>query len=543
MSKVKTRPSLMAGGYFDKKVWDGAPLPVWAEARARLPDPVYEDWPAAVAAYWKGWELALRAMRSPAAGSGLVSNYLYFDFYNDLFAHDSSLMTMFGRFGHRVFPAIETLDNFYARQHESGEICREINQDTGADFWPNTDGDPMVVRLENPWERYQGDWTRVRSYRWTRPTLATHPPARCRVDGYTDHKFHWAEWLNYKITGDGKRLQRVFLPLEKLYRAFEVYLQDRNGLFITDWAGMDNSPRNLHLGYGVCLSSQMVYFARVLGELADVLGETAKAHAYRDQAEARAACVRKQMWNPQTGMFHDLRFDGTLCPCKTVMGFAPLQAGLPTGDQLAGLVAQLENPSTFKRPVRVPSLAADEAEYVPMGEYYLGGVWPYTNAMVTEGLEAMGRELLAGEIARNYWTASVQAFEKTGTVWEYLAPESAVPGQGFNPDDPGKNARRDFAGWGAYPVIATFLEHGIGLRPDAPRRTLRWNLSSTGRCGCRRFAFGDIDTDLIVAARPDAAAEPVLELVRTNRPYTLVLRWNGVREKVIPVSNQEIPLP
>ncbi|MEI6034430.1 MAG: trehalase family glycosidase [Verrucomicrobiae bacterium] len=527
--------------YFDKKEWDGHPLVGWAWAREKLPDPVYDAWPAAVDAYWKGWELAIRAMRSPAAGSGLVSNHLYFDFYDDLFAHDSAMMTMFGRFGHRVFSAIETLDNFYACQHDTGEICREINQHTGQDFWPNDEGDPMSVRLENPWEHYHGDWSRVRSYKWSRPTLATHPPAHCRVDGYTDHKFHWAEWLNYKITGDASRLERVFRPLESLYRAFEVYLQDRNGLFITDWAGMDNSPRNLQLGYGVDISSQMVKFARVLADMADVLNTPAKAQAYRNQAEIRAEIVRRAMWNPKTGMFHDLRLDGNLTQIKTVMGFAPLHAEIPTAEQIAGLVAQLENPATFNRPVRVPSLAADEADYVPMGEYYLGGVWPYTNAMVTEGLEAAGRAELAGKIGRNYWETGVKVFEKTGTVWEYFAPEELSPGQGHNPHDPGKNARSDFAGWGAYPVIATFIEHGIGLRPDAPSRTLQWNLASTGRCGCRRFAFGDVDTDLIVSARANADAEPVLEVAQTNRPFTLVLRWGQGQERTFPIPPTSLP--
>ena len=528
--------STTRGVYFEKTAWEGAPLPAWPDVRDRLPDPVYDDYPAAVAAYWKSWEMAVRAMRSPAPGSGLISNHLFFDFNDALFAHDSSLMTMFGHFGHRAFPAIETLDNFYARQHDTGEICREIHCRTGADVWPNDEGDPMTVRLEGPWERYGGDWSRVRSYRWTRPTLATHPPARCRLEGYTDHKFHWAEWLNYKLTGVGSRLERVLQPLEKLYHAYEVYLQDRNGLFITDWAGMDNSPRNLHLGYGVCLSSQMIYFARVLADMADVLNEPAKARDYRDQAEVRAQAVSALMWNPATGMFHDRRFDGTLVPFKTVMGFAPLQAGFPTGDQLAGMVAQLENPTTFNRPVRVPSLAADEPDYVPEGEYYRGGVWPYTNGMVVEGLEQCGQPELAGRIARNYWAAAVKAFEDTGTVWEYLAPEEAAPGRGLNPDDPGKNARRDFAGWGAYPVIATFLEHGIGLRADAPRRELVWNLSSTGRCGCRRFAFGDIDTDLVVAPRADAKAEPVLETAQTNRPYTLVLRWSRGQARKLSVK-------
>lgn len=517
------------GQFFDKKRWDGAALPRWPEVRARLPAPVFEERPSAVAAYWKGWELAIGAMQSPAPGSGLVSNYLFFVF-NDpangaIFAHDSALMTMYGRFGWRAFPAIETLDNFYARQHDTGEICREIRHWTGEDVWPNDEGDPMTVRLEGPWEKYGGDWSKVKSYAWKRPTLGLAPPARCRVDAFTDHKFHWAEWLNYRITGDLRRLARVVGPLEKLYAAYAAYLRAKNGLYITDWAGMDNSPRNEHLGYGVDLSAQMAYFAHTLADMYGVLNEEKRARHFRTLAEEQAGLVRRQLWNPSTGLFHDLRFDGALAPVKTVMGFAPLLGCEPTTDQLAGLVAQLENPATFNRPVRVPSLAADEPEYVPWGEYYFGGVWPYTNAIVVEGLERCGQASLASNIARNYWTAAVDIYEKTGTVWEYIAPEEAAPGRGANPADPGKNARRDFAGWGAYPVIATFLEHGLGLRPDALKNELTWNLTSTGRCGCDNFAFGKAVTSLIVRPRATPDTPPELETAQTTHPFRLHLKW------------------
>jgi hypothetical protein len=530
----------MKGLYFDKNQWNGMALPSWPEARTGLPDPVFDERPAAIAAYWKGWELAVKAMQSPRPGSGLVSNHLFFVF-NDpangaIFAHDSSLMTMYGRFGWRAFPAIETLDNFYARQHDTGEICREIRHRTGEDVWPNDEGDPMTVRLEGPWERHGGDWSKVKSYAWRRPTLGRVPPARCRIDAFTDHKFHWAEWLNYRITGDANRLARVITPLAKLHDAFVTYLRDTNGLYITDWAGMDNSPRNEHLGYGVDISAQMAFFARTLSDMYGVLNEDKRARHFRLLAEEQADHVRQQLWNPSTGLFHDLRFDGTLAPVKTVMGFAPLLGCDPSADQLAGLVDQLQNPATFNRPVRVPSLAADEPDYAPWGEYYLGGVWPYTNAIVVEGLEHCGQTALASAIARNYWRAAVDIFEKTGTVWEYFAPEEASPGRGVNPEDAGKNARGDFAGWGAYPVIATFLEHAIGLRPDAPRNELTWNLTSTGRCGCRQFAFGPVCTELIVQSRNDGNEEPVLESVRTNHPYLLKLRWGESRKKNIRVT-------
>lgn len=526
------------GMFFDKKQWDEKPLPVWDSVRSLLPQPVYEANPMAVNAYWGAWEMAIRAMQSPHSGSGLVSNYMYFVFNNNeaIFAHDSSLMTMFGRFGHRAYSAIDTLDNFYACQHETGEICREINRITGEDSWPNREDDPMTVHVEDPWSSgYNGDWSKVNSYKWIRPTVNTHPSAHCAVDAMTDHKFAWAEMLNYRITGDASRLSRVIKPLCKWYKAMQVYLQGDNGLYITDWAGMDNSPRNAYLGYGVDISSQMVFTARLLAEMLEILGLEKDSESYRLEADYLAEIIRNRMWNSETGMFHDLTFENTLVPVKTVAGFWPLLAGIPDDGQLHKMVAQLENPATFRRPVMVPSLAADENQYTGWGEYYLGGVWPHTNAAIIEGLERYGETDLAYRIAKNYWNASVSVWRETATVWEYLAPEHDAPGRSENPDNSGADARSDFAGWGAYPLIATFLENVIGLRADAAANTIIWNLRETGNCGCRQFAFGNVVTDLIAKTRSREDEEPRIN-VNSNMDYTLILRWGQGQQKKIAVS-------
>ena len=52
-------------------------------------------------------------------------------FNNNIFLWDSAFMTLFTNYGAPLVPGIETLDNFYARQHADGEICREIVRSTG----------------------------------------------------------------------------------------------------------------------------------------------------------------------------------------------------------------------------------------------------------------------------------------------------------------------------------------------------------------------------------------------------------------------------
>ena len=63
----------------------------------------------------------------------------------------------------------------------------------------------------------------------------------------------------------------MFPPLVWQYRAMRDLLRHQNGLYVTDWASMDNNPRNKYLGCGVDISCEMVLFADNLLEILSVL--------------------------------------------------------------------------------------------------------------------------------------------------------------------------------------------------------------------------------------------------------------------------------
>ncbi len=64
-------------------------------------------------------------------GSGFVSPFIDAAFNQNIFLWDTCFMTMFCNYAHPYVPGICSLDNFYAKQHADGEICREINRTTG----------------------------------------------------------------------------------------------------------------------------------------------------------------------------------------------------------------------------------------------------------------------------------------------------------------------------------------------------------------------------------------------------------------------------
>ncbi len=476
-SAVAESPVPAQGGAFAKKTYQPHPLPQFAALRDKLPAPVFGENPEWVTMYWKAWELAFKNFHEPAAGSGYVSQFIDAAFNQNIFLWDTCFMTMFCNYGHPLVPGIGSLDNFYAKQYDDGEICREINRTTGRDYteWVNHEGKPLFSRWgwsgpRNAPVTYQG-----------RPAPAALP--KLTLDALNHPILAWAELESCRVTGDRERLALVYQPLVGYYRALQTYIRQGNGLYMTDWASMDNSPRNRFLDGGGCAvdtSSQMVLFARNLATVAETLGKAEPASEFTREADELSRTINALMWDPQQKFYFDLTADGKRAPIKTVAGFWPLLAGVASPAQAQDLVNELNNPQTFKRLHRVPTLAADQPGYDPAGGYWRGAVWAPTTLMVIRGLERYGQHPLAREIALNHLEVIGQVMRQTGTLWENYAPDAAAQG---------KPAKGDFVGWSGIGPIVCLLEFAIGLKPDALSNTLTWDLNSPAVSGCERFRF------------------------------------------------------
>ena len=139
--------------------------------------------------------------------------------------------------------------------------------------------------------------------------------------------------------------------------------------------------------------------------------------------------------------------------------------------------------------------------------------------MVLRGLTEVGRDALAHDIARNHLDNVVAVFEKTGTVHENYAPESAAPGTPSKPD---------FVGWTGLPPIAVLLEYVFGLRPDAPARRLLWDVRLLDAHGVRRYPLGRGHLARSLAApRVARPADPPRIEATASAPVELEVRWAG----------------
>jgi len=488
------------GIFFTKKQYDSHPLPRYEETKDLLPAPIYDENPLWIETYWKTWELAFKNFHAPAERSGFVSQFIDAAFNANIFLWDTAFMTMFLNVAHPLVPGISSLDNFYAKQHSTGEICREINRTTGIDFepWRNIENLPLFSRWG--FDEYSNQSHAEVVYK-NREVPTPNP--KLTLDALNHPIAAWAEMESYHWTGDKKRLEMVREALIKYYEALEKYLRQGNGLYITDWASMDNSPRTPCLekgGTAIDISSEMVLFARNLAGLSTALGDAEEAEHFTSEADSLAALINQKMWDEEKKFYFDLTIDEELCPIKTIAAFWTLISRTATAERAQYLAEQLQNPNTFGRLHPVPSLSADEDEYYPAGGYWSGAVWIATNTMVIKGLEQYGYHTLAKEIALKHLDAMSIVFQKTGSIWENYAADSIKEGVNTN----GAVVVKDLVGFSGVTPILLFLEYGIGLKPDAPKNELIWEISSDKRCGCERFRFNGHVVDLLAEPKENS---------------------------------------
>jgi len=517
------------GIYFQPIPRAATPLPTFQITRPLLPSPVYEEQPLWIECYWKAWELAFRNFHDPAKSSGFPSQFIDAAFNANIFLWDTGFMSMFANMASPLVPGIGSLDNFYAKQHASGEICREINRTTGEDFreWVNRENLPLFSRwgyhgipgAVNTPVRYVG-----------RPAPTPNPDLT--LDALNNPVLSWAELESYRVTGDSARLSAVFTPQLRYYRALQNCLRQGNGLYVTDWASMDNSPRNPYLeggGQGVDISAQMVMFGRDLSIIAKIVGADSLAPGLLGESDSLTMLINELMWDGKERWYVDRTVDGSLVPVRTIAAFWTLLAGVAPPERVKELVHALRDTLAFARVHPVPTVPANETGYVPIGGYWRGAVWAPTNMMVVRGLERNGENELARQIALKHVDAVAQVYRKTGTIWENYAADALEPGRHAD----STLVVKDMVGWSGLGPILFLLEFGVGLKPDAPHNRLVWELRSPRRVGCERYRFAGHVVDLLAVEHRAGTARSVS--ITSDGPFVLRVICEG--------SDHSYPIP
>lgn len=514
------------GKYYSGEGTKNQPLYTYEEVKDKLPSPFLPGQKSWLGCYHRALELAFKNAKKPTEESGFISNFVDAAFNQDFFLWDTVFITMFADLARPWLPGIEALDNFYVKQLPDGEIPREMVRESGEDvsFWVNHQGAELhsyfhnhygfrgLFKMESPplEEMFFPDLERPQT------AIATYT-----LDNLNHPLLAWGELVSYSQTGNTERLADVFPALLEQYNIMKTLLQHNNGLYVTDWASMDNSPRNKYLGCGVDISCEMALFADNLLQMLNITEEAGlrsrdeelRQNLERDYNEL-CRKINSRMWDEEVGFYFDLKPDGSRAPVKTIAAYWALAAGVASEQQAKRLAEWLNDKHTFNRAHRVPVCAADEEGYDPRGGYWRGSVWAPTNTMVLYGLEKYGYNTLAREIALNHVDALAEVWEQTGTIWENYPADSISSAD---------SDRRDFVGWSGLGPVRYLLRYGVGLVPDAPKNTLRWYLDSNtvekGAVGCERFAFGEV----ICSLSAEYIEGKLMVSAQSDRPFTLIV--------------------
>lgn len=471
-------------------------LPSFEEAREKLPRPVitgYESWEKL---YWQAWELIWGAIQTPPADSPLRAPYLTPHHLPRLFMWDCAFIAQYGLYGRRAFSFIDILNHFYARQHDDGFICREIDIETGEELF-----------------------------------LPFDP------DGTGPNIFAWSEWRYYRATGNESRLRQVFYPLIAFYRWCRQNRSWPSGLY---WAtgtscGMDNQERvadglHHHQRWSwIGATMQAAVSAMLLQRMALVLDESGLVDELAADRSRMKQAINEICWDEDTAFYHDVSPDGRKSRVKSIGAFWGLYDKdlIPQRRQDA-LFRHLRDKGSFATPHRVPTISADSPGFDPLGGYWRGSVWSPTNYMVLRGLRTVGQHHLAHEIAINHLMSLQQVHEKTGFFWENYAANE--PGAG-------EPAAANAIGWAGLSPIGILIEDVIGLWADWPQRTVYWDrrLNVDGHFGVQNYPLGPNET-------ADILGDGEMVLINSTTPFTLVLRTSELSlQTAVPAGSSEIP--
>jgi len=120
------------------------PAGVSATFARKLPHPFFAEKQYLAELYWKTWSLLEKHVKQGTPQNGFVARYLDEGFNENIYQWDTCFMTTFAMYGEGLFPAMESLDNFYGKQHEDGWMCRVYRESDGEPAALPTAEEPMI---------------------------------------------------------------------------------------------------------------------------------------------------------------------------------------------------------------------------------------------------------------------------------------------------------------------------------------------------------------------------------------------------------------
>ena len=363
---------------------------------------------------------------------------------------ESIFSTFFLVYSNKNYTAETNLDFLYDKQEDNGAIRWKYDLKTGA----------PIVDSENP-------------------------------EGIGLPLFAWAEFNLYHKLANKRRVKEIMPVLQKYMTWIDENFKRENGLYSVPAkaCGLENSPRG-NVCYPVDFNTCMALNALNMSALGDILNDKELSFQYKRMYFSLKTRINSNLWNAETGFYHDLDSEGNQLPQKTIAGFWPLLAEIPNADKADSLVAHLSNPATFGTEHPFPTLSADSAEFSESGQGFCGSVYPAFNFMIIKGLEKYQRYDLARECAIRHLYFVLEALQPAdgskGDLYEAYLPCKEGPAQKTGDES---FPRKHFMITIGLSTIALMIENVIGLSISLPRKTVDWIIPNLEIMGIEKLSL------------------------------------------------------
>ncbi len=492
-----------------------APLPCLAQGEAwrdEVPKPIYDAQPGLVDFYWRAWEGAAdhvvvdpRLPQSPYMDEAHSANIIW--------PWDTAFMSLFTKYAPQSFPGVESLQNFYQPIHDDFDSFPLVNG--------HPDNPPLYAWTE--WENYKAQKN------------TAHISELINEDQYLQKHFEWFDTVpvGTKVPGNENTNSLRWTHNERVNDSQGNLLGYHWGN-IGNYSGMDNTPRGRNEKgdmLWVDAIAQQGLSALSIARLHEALGNNAESAQWMNTYNEIKDVVNTYYWDEEDGTYYDINVN-TLEPMrvKTPASFWPVLAEMASDEQVARMAEMVNDPNQLGGAVPWPSVARNDQDYDPDGDYWRGGVWLPTAYMGVKALEKYERFGEADETAYNLiqhmyktWTEYDDP-EHGASIWEVYDPDEARPATG-----PNNISRPNFTGWSALGPISLFVENVLGFDVDATSNTVTWRLERPGRLGIEGLHIGDVTADLVSDGEGNV-------VVTSDSPFTLVV--NGTEYEIIAGENE-----
>ena len=503
------------------KEYYGTTPPSFTEIRDRLPIPIFdgEENQDLIEAYWYAWSVAFDEwLFEPTDKSQTLTNlcgYPNWGAFGSTMDYDTFFIIQYARYANGAYPYITVLDNLYARQHNNGRIHKETGKD-GFEVYSSA------------------------------PAMTT--------------ALAWAEWENYRVTGDKGRLNDIILPLVKLYEWFQRYQRFEDGRYFSEQGG--------HGDWSMTAIAFQALSARAISDMAGEIGRKDLQKYFLTEYKDISDMVNNEYWD-EGAEYYNFRLDNgeymtRYKPGETfkyMRSFDVLMANIAPKDRADSMILnQLLNPGVFMGEYGVRTLSLDSTlfiidiggDVIPLDTIDISRIFPnkaiaeeedyivlvyntgygdyrfmvWAPDMVTSlhSLFNYGYRAEARDLAERYARGIAKSYKNSGDIKEFAYVNRAEMG----------GAPR-FCGWSGYGPIACLIEAILGFEVDAPNKTVYWDIHQTARHGIQQLHFGGITADFLCDARTSQEDQCRIT-VTTDKPFTLVLKDNGKTMKTYEIQ-------